>query len=167
MPGVRDSYRSRVYAAEGAARLPKISVSDLWHLRSRVLKSTWWQKHERTPVFATTLTAGGKRWRTGGCLDTQDTGSMLYRPNPQLRMLHALAHYTVEYGDETQLHGPEFAKAYLAIVQRFIGREAKDDLQVQFATHKVKTRTWSPEAREKARQRFAERDLKSMLDELQ
>lgn len=164
---LRDSYRGRVASAEIDVRLPPADFKALVTLRARVLRSQWWGKHEATPAASGTMTAGGRRWATGGCLDHEDIASMIYRKNPALHLLHALAHYTVAYDETRQLHGPEFARAYLVIVQRFLGREAKEDLMVAFATHKVKTRTWSPAAKEQAKQRYAERDLKSLLAELE
>lgn len=162
----RDSYRSRVLAAENSVTNQRTTNHELIQMRARILKSKWWEKNRKQ------ISPGGFMIRPNGqftlpCANYDDTSSMCYGDAaPMLRLMHAMAHHTVDYDDEASAHGPEFAKAYLAIVRRFLGQDARDALYVAFATHKVKTRTWSPEARQAAKQRVAISELKKMAQEL-
>lgn len=85
--------------------------------------------------------------------------------------LHELAHHLVP--TDVQLHGPEFVKAYLECVRRWLGADEKKRLKGIFLEHRVKTKVYSPEAKErlaqnaaKARASFVEDDLKALLEEL-
>lgn len=82
---------------------------------------------------------------------------------------HALAHL-VPFPEEQGRHGPHFCKAYLYIINRVVGATAKAELQAAMRAHKVKTRTWSPEARsrrsEQAKTENAVSDLLALKAEL-
>jgi hypothetical protein len=168
----RDNYRNRVAAAEQEVAWQRVGAAEVNNLRNRILKSAWWTKHRqptRTVGTAVSLkSAAGEFWCH--CAHFDDTGSLLYAStgggSPMLRLLHAMAHHMVDYTLTDDIHGPEFAKAYLMAVKRWLGGETKDQLAVAFAKHKVKTRTWSPEARAAAKHRLALADLKAMREEL-
>lgn len=162
---MKDSYRQRMWVAQDSVRLPKaMDAVELRKLQTRVTRSKWWEA--RFVNQGRVVASGNYQYTVGGCMDYDDTAPMSLRHNPQLRLMHACAHHLVRYNEETSLHGPEFAKAFLTIVQRFLGREVRQELQLAFTTHKVKTRTWNAEARQRAKERYAERDLRSLLEEL-
>jgi hypothetical protein len=156
----RDSYRSRVTAAEMDVTCEKLSLNDLRSLLQRVTKSKWWERRKDE------ATAGTVVPDKLPCANVYDLSSMLYGPAPQVKLMHALAHEITVYTDDMSAHGPEFAKTFLEITRRFLGQHVKDSLAVAFVQHKVKTRTWSPEAKQQARQRTALRELKEIRREL-
>jgi hypothetical protein len=168
----RDNYRNRVAAAENEVAWTRVGSTEVTDLRKRVLKSAWWSKHvqdsRRVGTAISLKSANGEFWCH--CANYEDTGNLLYATHgigsPLLRLLHAFAHHMVDYTLTDDIHGAEFAKAYLAAVKRWLGAEAKDQLNVAFAKHKVKTRTWSPEARAAAKHRVAMKDLQALREEL-
>lgn len=81
--------------------------------------------------------------------------------NSVLPTLHGLAHAIVGW-DGPHPHGPEFAKMYLELVAHYdkaLGARLKEE----FKNRKIKTRTWSPEAKEAAQRRAASKQLIEML----
>lgn len=160
----RDSYRTRIITAEADVTCEKITLPDLRSLQARVLKSKWWaRRKDEASVSAQTYNDG----RELPCENYYDLSSMLYGQGAaQIKLMHALAHDITVYTDDMSAHGPEFAKTFLEVTRRFLGQHAKDSLNVAFLQHKVKTRTWSPKAKEEARQRTALRELKAMREEL-
>lgn len=168
----RDNYRNRVFAAEQEVPWQKVSGQEVTQLRNRILKSAWWKKNAApTPagVYGTVVSfkaANGESFWCH-CARHDDTGTLLYGGgSPMLRLLHALAHHMVDYTLTDDIHGPDFAKAYLTLAKRWLGQDTKDALAVAFAKHRVKTRTWSPEARAAAKHRVALKELKALREEL-
>lgn len=156
---MKDMFRSRVVAAQATVRRPAVGHAELNSLEKRVLKSKWWEAHKAQHQW------GDPRLHQD-CADYDSGSCYFYRP-AELALMHALAHHMVPYEDDTPFHGPEFAKAYLTIVKRWLGAETKASLALAFVEHKVKFRTWSGAAKEKAKQRYTKKDLASLLDELQ
>jgi hypothetical protein len=145
----------------------RIVGGELRSLQQRVLRSKWWEKNVQGVALGNCIRVSPSSSFSQPCCNYDDTGSMTYgEVSPPLALMHALAHHTVQYTDDMSPHGPEFAKAYLAIVRRFLGQDAKDNLNVAFAQHKVKTRTWSAAAKQEAKQRVALRELKELRREL-
>lgn len=166
-----DRYRNRVIAAEQEVRWTGTAGVDVTRLRQRVLKSAWWTKQcKPTSPLGYLKTTKGEF--SIPCANYHDVGALLYGGNghggsPELRLMHALAHHMTDYTIEgTGPHGPEFARNYLTAAKRWLGQEAKDQLAVAFATHRVKTRTWSPEARAAAKRRIALKELRELSEEL-
>jgi hypothetical protein len=149
-----------VIAAETDVTCEKVTLTDLRSLSQRVQKSKWWERRESEAAVGELVP------RDLACANTYDLSSMLYGPAPQVKLMHALAHEITVYTEDMSAHGPEFAKTFLEITRRFLGQHVKDSLNVAFLQHKVKTRTWSPEAKQQARQRTALRELKEMRKEL-
>lgn len=71
-----------------------------------------------------------------------------------LDVVHGLAHFITP--PEAEFHGPEFARNYLAL-SKALGADVQRVLRDTFKAYGVKYRTWSPEAKERARQRAAEK----------
>lgn len=160
----RDSYRSRVAKAEADVTCEKTTLPDLRALQKRVLTSKWWERRKAEASVAAHHFGDGRELP---CENYYDLSSMLYGQGAaQIKLMHALAHDITVYTDDMSAHGPEFAKVFLEVTRRFLGQHVKDSLNVAFVQHKVKTRTWSPEAKEEARKRTALRELKAMREEL-
>lgn len=82
-----------------------------------------------------------------------------------LAVSHQLAHL-VPVPDDQGYHGPEFVKAWLYIVNRYIGADAKRLLVETLRGYGVKTRTYSPEARARASDRMKIRMDRDTVDDL-
>jgi hypothetical protein len=133
------------------------------------VKSAWWKKRRpditnfsvqhtgRTSNYCTTNIGHG----TNMAVAVLDIGS----PDCNAAdVLHAVAHYL--HPADTAWHGPEYAKAMLDIVGKYLGLDERRRLSDLYRKHKVKTVVWSQDAKDRAKTRFAERDLKALLAEL-
>lgn len=153
----KDYMRSRVLEAEASVLMttPPNNYNALRDLYATVEKSQWYQTRAVLGEI-----------HDCRCGDPGDWGGISYKKNPQLVLLHAFAHNTVEKSEEEIAHGPKFAQAYLAIVKRFLNQDVRDRLNAAFLEYKVKTRTWSPEAKAGAKKRYAKKELSQLLEDL-
>lgn len=154
----KDYMRSRVIEAEASILLatPSNTYGAIRDLYTRVSASQWYQSRG--------VRGGIHECR---CNDPSDWASISYKKNSQLVLLHAFAHNIVEQTEEPIAHGPKFTQAYLGLVKRFLGQDVRDRLAAAFLEHKVKTRTWSPEAKAGAKKRHATKELAQLLEDLQ
>lgn len=158
----RDGAKTRVFQAlaDALPQLPdpynrRCSPNVVNSRLVRITRSAWWLKNyphigvygvqiEYVQVLRTIRepkeTSKGK-WtiylpKGGNCLD-------LYRHLAYLKNIEnpALA-----------LHGTEWARAFLDLIKRW-DKEAWPILNAEFKNNKVKSRVWSPEARERAKNR--------------
>lgn len=178
----RDSQRSKVWRAESTLRGDQLTVPELTAFASKIVKSAWFNKkigrwksadawapqvtYARVTNSRTTCTRG----LSGG---TALVTCVLGHPHlTQIDLIHSLAHAIVENSVtyEHAWHGPEFCKAMLDLTARWVSPEAKVELQQAFRDHKIKHKVYTPEAREAARQRglnrWAEKDLLALREEL-
>lgn len=83
--------------------------------------------------------------------------------------LHTIAHdMTFEsHGVTVAEHGPEFTRCYLRLVKRYMGNDAYQDLRSIYKERKIKHRVISPEAREKRKQMWVERNAPTSASNLQ
>lgn len=167
----RDSYWSRVQNAHTAFTDGQggMGYDAERKLVDRIVRSAWWRKrrpdiahfeirHSGRSNFCTVEYPGGMR-KIGG------TAVVDTSPNSApFDLLHCVAHYL--HPDDSAWHGPEFAKAMLDIVGKYLGMDERRRLAQLYKDHKVKTVVWSAEAKERAKVRHAERDLRALLDEL-
>lgn len=192
MPRPRDSFRKRVLDSE--AKVPcstriREAVDGSGTMQGIVpliVKSRWWQSrlpeidppNRRSLVveWAQTTKCAAERWEgpavqnPDGTVHRVEFRSIELARSKEIRVLdvyHALAHHL--HPEDTAWHGPEFCKALLDLVKKF-DPELHPVLVEQFKADKVKTRTWSAEARERAKQRHAAKtaveDLLAMSAEL-
>lgn len=182
MPRPRDSQRKRVLDAENAVRTTLIGnvppdvtaqanrVQELGNLFDRIARSAWWRKQiePTSPFVKTTLTLS---WCNATyCERSQTTtGYQVQLGQPDRNVLdamHALAHQIAPA--DCALHGPEFAKAYLECVRKWIGADARAALVAAFKNpeHKVKYRVYSAASRQSMSDRGRARDLAKLLEEL-
>lgn len=170
----RDSLWSRVQNAhrDFAADYGGTGYDEERKLVDRIVRSAWWRKR-RPDIAHFTLRRTGREHNY--CVCEFDDGPRrkignsavldLGSPNTtEVDVLHAVAHYL--HPEDTAWHGPEFAKAMLDTVGKYLGMDERRRLAQLYKQHKVKTVVWSQEAKDKAKSRHAERDLRALLDEL-
>lgn len=133
----------------------------------RVTRSVWWKKRytdlvsSRVPLAIVTDSNLGCdiQGRLAGLRVTSglavDAVIGVRPPASRFDVLHALAHVLTPR--DVALHGSEFCKTFAGLVERFMGKQTKDNLLLLYRAAGVKWRTWSPEAKEAARQRAAEK----------
>lgn len=168
----RDSYWSRVQNAHAAFTDGQggMNYDEVRKLVDRIVRSAWWRKR-RPDIAHFAIEQSGRynfctiRYPDGmkkvGGTAVVDVGAPNSAP---FDVLHCVAHYL--HPDDTAWHGPEFAKAMLDIVGKYLGMDERRRLAQLYKDHKVKTVVWSAEAKERAKVRHAERDLRALLDEL-
>ena len=134
----RDSQRSRVYRAEHrvAQRLnePNLgSVEETQEFVDTIVGSSWWRI--AAPHRPTVLVADGRGRRSGGSVGGEIRLPRLYRT--PLIVFHELAHEWVMCPVRAP-HGPEFARAFLALVGVFHSDGALTLMSEAFADEGVK-----------------------------
>ncbi len=137
----RDNQKSRLYNAEDslidfvagceAKRLP--SLRDCQKLVDRIVKSKWWQKRSRIKVIRVT---NGRTMALAKLLRLEIAMPVELR-NDQY-VIHEMAHMLTD--DNAESHGPEFASNYLALLRRFKGVRAANELKAIFDNSDVKYR---------------------------
>lgn len=178
----RDNQRTKVLNAEASIRSPQLKQHELQRLANRITKSQWWAKQEVPKVthFEVYPSDFGHR-----CNDHRSLADGISRSIPlehptqmnTIGLFHRVAHiiHEAQYGTDVQLHGPEFTKTMLEVVRRWggSGDDAKKQLLGAYRTHRVKTRVYTPEAKEALKERAAaarsvqiKDDLRALLDEL-
>lgn len=172
----RDNQRGRVLTAERAfaKRLDNpLTTSQLQSLANRITKSAWFRKQNLpfTDIqvwLDTTRTVCEQRPQKGLLvmyLHEQDANAVEF--------LHELAHH-IAPKDGKQLHGPEYCKAMLECVRKWIGPEQKKALLAEYhLPPRVKTRVYSDDSKESLRNNAARAratqitaDLADLLTEL-
>jgi putative metallohydrolase (TIGR04338 family) len=142
----RDFQRSRVYAAEreldGTPTHRKLAECQAFV--DKVLRSKWW----RSRGGESGIVVEDGRGRSRACYQSgffSMTGRGIRPPvvklprwaRSELVILHELAHSLTNGGP---WHGREFARNFLALVGRFMGREAATALRESYRKHRVKYR---------------------------
>jgi hypothetical protein len=179
----RDSYRTRVFAAEdavrnlvGRAHLPQFNETEARRFVKSIELSRYWKARSGPGNSAPGQIDVSYRIATIVCDHAPAPAVAILRPGhnrqDRLGLLHALAHH-VAPTDET-LHGVGFGKAMLELVKQF-APDLHDHVKKAFKDGKVKTRTrtMTPEAKQAAADRLRNRhvgdkkaDLLELLDEL-
>lgn len=150
----RDSQRAKVWNALRSVEQGRTlkTWAEVNSYLSIVVKSPWWTKHA-PPQWT------GVDWEAV----FEDWG----RPAPpvtELMVLRRLAHRVQP--EDTAWHGVEWVKIFLSLVQRFMGMPKRTVVAAAFRAHGVKMTQWSPEAREAAKRRSAEKELLAMMKAL-
>lgn len=170
----RDSYASRVYNADATFKQGTLELRthvEQAQWASKIVRSPWWRK--RAPdIVKFELRTSQKGYCDYRFLSQRMPGNpkaitaIVWLPSDAYLadLCHAAAHYL--HPETTAWHGPEFSKAMLDIVGKFMGLDERRRLSALYKENKVKTVQWSEEAKERAKHRHAERDLKALLDEL-
>lgn len=125
------------------------SIADLTSFANDVLTSRWWKSKYpthtiRKAVVTASTSAGTCNMRR---LSNWTAGSFVLRlgktRSHQIAVLHALAH-AVAAKDEPW-HGRDFAKKWLELTERFLGKPEAARLREQYRIHKIKRKTMSEE----------------------
>jgi len=153
----RDSQLSKVFSAEHSLRSHPLRTRDeTAAFALKVTRSAWWKKRFPKAVelwWVDNAEGDGNCWRTDDDRHTMTQCLYVARQGDRLQVLHQFAH--VLQPDDVQLHGVEFMRQYLDLIERFMGRDIKRRFIELCNAAGVKTRGWSPEARERAKQRTA------------
>lgn len=144
----RDGQQSKVLSAILGIRpgAPELNNATSVAFINKITRSAWWKKRSTWHQFEV---IHGAQYCETGKAGLLRIGAHLTRVD----VLHALTHKITP--TDVALHGPEFAKEFLNIVERYLGAQYKAQLLVQYKNRGVKYRTWSPEAKERARERAA------------
>jgi putative metallohydrolase (TIGR04338 family) len=136
---LRDSQRSKVYKAEGVIHYPAKgkryeSMSEVTAYVERVCDSKFWKK-----LNGYYVKVEDGRGRRTACASDWGTINLPKWARQDSVILHELAHTLVnfDYHNPVPSHGKEFAKMYLILVKRFMGKEAHDTLRDSFKKHNV------------------------------
>lgn len=157
----RDSQKNKLYIAE------RVAFPAFHHVTyatdeaiqknyiAKIVKSSWWKKHCSVTCV---LVEKGKRvgadafqemrryQRPDGSFVRLPTGIIRYGNSMRNEYvtLHELAHIIIwDHQKEHRWtdHGPEFAKVFLMLVRRFLGKSSEKTLKDAFKEHRVDCRT--------------------------
>lgn len=149
MPRAKDSKRSKVYASENRALaemratglVPREEMTQKQMLRRlrQVTHSKWMRKAYKQLGTNVPLAFNRQSWATGGARGMRfpPSGVLLN----EMTLLHELAHvvqHRTPGGHLTAGHGWEWASVYVALVQRFMGRESARLLKLHFRQAKIR-----------------------------
>lgn len=132
----RDGQRQRLYRSERAVPHGDRFTS-VAHCQAYVedrLRSPWW-RNSCPDIPSVTVTDGRSR-RHAGAVRSRRIIKLPRWSRTELTILHELAHIATPEG--CAAHGPEYARTYLELVRRFMGREAGAELRKAFQSHRVK-----------------------------
>lgn len=133
----RDAQRLRVYRAhwtlDDYLRAEQMgSVEEVQEFVDSIVGSRWWRSHvgRRSPIRV----GDGRGRRSAGSVGGEIRVPRSSRTVPTI--LHELAHEWVRDPD-TAIHGPEYAGAFLGLVEEFIGPDAARRLRRAYRDHRV------------------------------
>jgi len=134
----RDSQRIRVYRAHWALddRLKAKSMGSVDEVQAfvdEVVRSAWWRS--RTGSRKRIRVGDGRGRRSAGSVGGEIRIPRAARTVPTI--LHELAHEWVR-DPTTAIHGPEYAGAFLQLVEEFIGGGAAAILRIAYLEHGVR-----------------------------
>ena len=127
---------------------PPLTLNQAEEFAYDVVESRWWKQHG-TPKSGT-LTIAVVDWKVKYCNVVRNDWKPGYDcislvDRNYLTVLHALAHKL--HDTSTAWHGPEFARQYIRLVDRFVGSEAGKALRAAFTKEKVKSRALTDETK--------------------
>lgn len=145
----RDNQKQKLYNAEREAfkglpcdELHDLSVADCQAFIDKIVNSRWWKGRYTLSTLPEVKSGKGARWATAR-YGEHSIVLPLWARKPWV-MLHELAHYASRHkrGSNKTIapHGPQFAKEYLALVERWIGKKEADLLRATYKTKRVKYR---------------------------
>ena len=137
----RDSQRSKLYEAEGGDFIPKgnhlPTVAAIQSYVDGIVGSRWWKNRF---TITTVYVEDGRSHRTALAFCSPSAGwiTMPRWTRHERYILHELAH--VATPNDCAAHGREFARNFLLLVGRWMGRDAAKVLKASFDQHRVKWR---------------------------
>lgn len=152
---VRDTQRSRVYAAEDVLSLRRVSR----HAQRHLVDTQWFTHDVKVPsvaavqAYVDSVTSAAwfvRRWGTTRIIVDAGRGSHANvgrritvsrnHRRSEAVILHEMAHVLAPWYDVAD-HGPEFAAILLILVEGVMGKEHARDLRASYAEHRVKYRS--------------------------
>lgn len=136
MPRARDTQRAKVYRAEKAiwTEAKPLTMEETRAYVHLVEKTALWAEMRR---FKSPVDVGDGRGRRSAAAYASLNAITLPRWGRQPAViLHEMAHLTVS--STAAGHGPEFARAYLKLVSRFMGTAAAVKLRTAYAAQGVR-----------------------------
>jgi putative metallohydrolase (TIGR04338 family) len=165
---VRDSQRSKLYAAENS--LGTLHCEDEYATTSAcrayivsVLGDTWVRQEFGQKIcesMAQYVIIKDGRGRRMACFRGWHTIVLPKWARGRWVMLHELAHMMVDhqrswnYCRPVAAHGPEFAWVYMRLVRHALGPNESTRLQGAFVSHRVRYRTVNPFVDKRAAKKF-------------
>ena len=124
MAKIRDNQRAKLYRAERESlREHGCTFKDLKEVNKyidRILRSSYWKKLHGSSH----MEVRDGRGRRSACAFDRQTIALPKWARSDVIILHELAHTVVNFNyKKVADHGREFAKEYLGLVKRFMGRE--------------------------------------------
>jgi hypothetical protein len=188
----KDFQRNKIYTAENqwekAHQEEVLSRDEMQVWLNRLVKRVQFQKLQTKNVVKLTCDLGSNCLPCRGdngewlldAMRTSATVGAFQVPHTKMRALHSLAHlidsehaafrtYSVEWR-AGQIHHPGFVKIFLDLVRRFYCDVQDPGVAQEFKRYllnnKVKTSTKSPEAREAAKERYRQKKVVSIREEI-
>lgn len=133
----RDMQRARLYAAEDGVDPGRVfdSLAATQEFVDAITNSPYWERITGAPRMIAVRDGRGRRH---ACAQQAWFGAEIRLPRwsrSQRIVLHELAHTITP--DSCASHGPEFARAYLRLVRRFLSEEHYAALRTAFDTGNV------------------------------
>ncbi len=141
----RDNQRAKVYRAERKALNFNVQYRTVAECQARVDQITgsrwWWGRYGHHPRAALSMVEvkPGKGHRNATA-DARPYGGVLQLPlwaRSDVVICHELAHIVTK---PHAAHGPEFAREFIALVDRWISKEAGRSLRQAFKAERVRYR---------------------------
>ena len=144
----KDSKRSKVYAAEnkalaamraaGLVEREEMTQAQMQRRLKTIAHAKWTLRRYKQLGTNVPLRFDRQSWATGGSLGMRfpPRGPLLNK----LTLLHELAHviqHRTPFGHLTAGHGREWAAVYVALTQRFLGRQCAALLKQHFRAAKI------------------------------
>ena len=138
MTKIRDTQRQKVYRAEREALWgTRTSFKDLKEVNAyicHVINSHYWKKRQGSPY----IDVRDGRGRSSACAFDKQTIALPKWARKDVIILHELAHTLVNFSyHRVAPHGREFAKEYLGLIKRFIGKESYSLLKESYKKNHV------------------------------
>lgn len=156
----RDNQRQRLYNAERDVSIwtyeGKMSLNDIDDWLTSIFKSNWFKnRHPRADSFI--IHDGRSRRKAQGAA----WGPVCHMWFPrwsrsQLVILHELAHGLSKLECGWYDHGEIFARIYVELVERFIGKEVSEELRHCYIKYRVKCSDMQLPSTKKKKFNFAE-----------
>ena len=140
----RDSQRSKVYRAEGAANVEGQRIETIPEVKAylkRIFSHEWFKRHHPHARRFIVKDGRGRSKACGGATGWHSVRmSLPLWSRCEGVILHELAHglTTLKWGRGTAWHGWEFCKTFLELVKHYQGKEAGERLRLSFKEYRVR-----------------------------
>ncbi len=141
----RDSQRSRVYNSEHHHSLyqnnysEKMTIDEVREFIEKIMRSRWWKVRMPDDTYLNLKDGRRTRWARGGKHGSEIRINLPRWARHPIVILHEMAH-TITPMDRcvAASHGRQFCSNYLALIKRWMGREAWLEMKGLFKNKRVK-----------------------------